>query len=222
MFSVSVVQTVLDHSVQQTLSQIRPSATGGSWRVPPVIPNIDHLDTYRFVEQNCKEWGVKMWLATIDFMKAFDSISHNSIWKALGKCGIEKHYISLLKRLYTDQKAKVLTDQEESDFFEIFAGRPAFLFALLLCSSSGFENDPTRWQKKKGMGICFGDNESDCLTNLRFADDVLLFATSLEQLRTMMCEFKQSTEKKSNENSENRKEYVGERKSKKKRETRTE
>ena len=25
------------------------------------------------------------------------------------------------------------------------------------------------------MGICLGDNESDCLTNLRFADDVLLF-----------------------------------------------
>ena len=30
---------------------------------------------------------------------------------------------------------------------------------------------------------------------MRFADDVLLFATSLEQLQKMMCEFKQSTEK---------------------------
>ena len=29
----------------------------------------------------------------------------------------------------------------------------------------------------------------------RFADDVLLFATSLEQLQKMICEFKQSTEK---------------------------
>ena len=35
----------------------------------------------------------------------------------------------------------------------------------------------------------------DCLTNLRFADDVLLFATSLEQLQKMLCELKQSTEK---------------------------
>ena len=39
------------------------------------------------------------------------------------------------------------------------------------------------------------ETESDCLTNLRFADDVLLFATSCEQLHKMMCEFKQSTEK---------------------------
>ena len=33
------------------------------------------------------------------------------------------------------------------------------------------------------------------LTNLRFADDVMLFATSKEQIRNMMCEFKDATEK---------------------------
>ena len=45
------------------------------------------------------------------------------------------------------------------------------------------------------MGICFGDSESDCLTYLRFADDVLLFSASLVQLQKMMCDFKQSTER---------------------------
>ena len=45
------------------------------------------------------------------------------------------------------------------------------------------------------MGICLGDCEADCLTNLRFADDVLLFATSLETITKMLCEYKQSTEK---------------------------
>ena len=39
------------------------------------------------------------------------------------------------------------------------------------------------------------DNDHDCLTNLRFADDVLLFASSKEQLQKMLCEFKRSTEK---------------------------
>ena len=33
------------------------------------------------------------------------------------------------------------------------------------------------------------------LTNLRFADDVMLFATSKEQIRKMMCDFKKATEK---------------------------
>ena len=52
-----------------------------------------------------------------------------------------------------------------------------------------------RWQKKKGMGTYLSDQDQDCLTNLRFADDVMLFATSKEQLRNMMYEFKKATKK---------------------------
>ena len=50
-------------------------------------------------------------------------------------------------------------------------------------------------KEKKGMGIYLSDQERDCLTNLRFADDVMLFATSKEQMRNMMYEFKKATEK---------------------------
>ena len=39
------------------------------------------------------------------------------------------------------------------------------------------------------------DQERDCLTNLRFADDVMLFATYKEQLQNMMYDFKKATEK---------------------------
>ena len=57
-----------------------------------------------------------MWLATIHFMKAFDSMCHNSIWKALEICGIEQHYTSL-RRTTHRPKATVLTDKE-NDIFE--------------------------------------------------------------------------------------------------------
>ena len=57
------------------------------------------------------------------------------------------------------------------------------------------KDDATRWQKTKCMGICLSDSESDCLTNLRFADDVLLFSTSQVQLQKMMCDFEQSAER---------------------------
>ena len=81
----------------------------------------DHLATYRMIEQKCHEWGIKMWTATIAFTKAFDSITHESIWEALESCGIEHDYISLLKKIYRDQKASVQTD-EESNMFEIRKG----------------------------------------------------------------------------------------------------
>ena len=30
---------------------------------------LDHLATYRLLEQKCQEWGsIKMWVATVDFM----------------------------------------------------------------------------------------------------------------------------------------------------------
>ena len=45
------------------------------------------------------------------------------------------------------------------------------------------------------MGIYLSDHDRDCLTNLRFADDVMLFATSKELIRKMMCDFKNATER---------------------------
>ena len=118
-------------------------------------------------------------------MKAFDSINHNSIWDALKTCGIEHEYISLLKRLYKNHEATVMTDKE-SDTFEIKQGNmqgdplSSLLFNTVL--QVALKDDLPRWQKKKGIGICLGDCDLDCLTNLRFVDDMLLFATIKEQL----------------------------------------
>ena len=158
----------------------------------------DHLATYRMLEQKCQEWGIKMWTATVDFMKAFDSISHNSIWEALLSCNVDHGYVCLLRKIYKDQKASVQTD-EESEIFDIQKGSKqgdpmsSLLFNTVL--QYALKNVIQRWQKKKGMGIYLSDQERDCLTNLRFADDVMLFATSKEQIRSMMCEFKDATEK---------------------------
>ena len=62
-----------------------------------------------------------MWTATVDFTKAFDSISHKSIWEALKSCNVDHGYISLLSKMYRDQKASVQTD-EESNIFDIQKG----------------------------------------------------------------------------------------------------
>ena len=51
-----------------------------------------------------------MRVATNDFMKAFDFITHKSIWDAFNSSGIEHEYIYLLEKQYKDQTAFVLTD----------------------------------------------------------------------------------------------------------------
>ena len=76
----------------------------------------DHFATYRMMDQKCHEWGIKMWTATVDFTKAFGPITHKSIWDALKSCNIDHDYISLLKKIYRDQKAYVQTDGREQHF----------------------------------------------------------------------------------------------------------
>ena len=127
-------------------------------------------------------------------MKAFDSIRHQSLWKALEKYGIDSHYICLLRKLHAEQKGPVSTDNESYMFETKKRTKQSDPLSTLLFNTvfqMALKDDVERWQKIKNMG--FYVHESDCITNLRFADDVLLFFTSLVQLQKMMCDFKQST-----------------------------
>ena len=110
--------------------------------------------------------------------------------------GVKPAYVKLLQRLYSQQEGIVLTDKE-SDVFSIKRGtKPGDPLSSLLFNTVlqySLEDDLDRWQEMR-KGIKLSDATEDCLTNLRFADDVLLFSTSLNKLRDMLCEFKISTE----------------------------
>ena len=51
-----------------------------------------------------------MWVSAIDVQKAFGSIQHDATWRSLTEHSISDQYICLLKKLYADQRATVLTD----------------------------------------------------------------------------------------------------------------
>ena len=99
--------------------------------------------------------------------------------------------------VYAEQKAAVLADKVSDVFGKKEENEAGWSIIQFLSSTHVFtwqwKTFLARWQKN--MGKCFGDFESHCLTNLRFADDVLLFSTSPEQLQKMLCDFKHSTER---------------------------
>ena len=138
-----------------------------------------------------------MWTATVDFMKAFDSISTNSIWEALLSCNVEHGYVCLLKNLQRSEGISADRRRERNFRYpkRLQTGRSAVQPAVQHGAAACIKKRDTEMAKKKEMGIYLSDQERDCLTNMRFADDVMLFATSKGQIQNMMCEFKEATEK---------------------------
>ena len=190
--TIQTIATVLYARLAPSLHKIQPPDQGG---FRPNHRTDDHLMVCRVLEQRCREWSVPLYISTIDFTKAFDRKKHSALWSSMQHYGVEPAYIRLLQRLCSHQEGTVLTDKE-SDTFPIKrdkAAGPIVQLSLQHSVAISLQDDLKRWQEKQ-KGIRLSDKKEDCLTNLRFADDVLLFSTSLDNLREMLCEFKTSTE----------------------------
>ena len=58
----------------------------------------------------------------IDYVKAFDFMDHNKLWKILKEMGIPDHLTCLLRNLYAGQQATVRTLHGTTDWFQIGKG----------------------------------------------------------------------------------------------------
>lgn len=60
----------------------------------------DHIQSIEQVIQKYGEFNRPLYVAFIDYSKAFDSISHNSIWNALNLVWAYPKYVNTLKNIY--------------------------------------------------------------------------------------------------------------------------
>ena len=63
-----------------------------------------------------------IYFCLIDYVKAFDCVDHNKLWKILKEMGIQDHLTYLLRNLYAGQEATVRTGCETTDWFQIGKG----------------------------------------------------------------------------------------------------
>ena len=59
--------------------------------------------------KKAREFQKNIYFCFIDYMKAFDCVDHNKLWKILKEMGIQDHLICLGRNLYTGQEATVET-----------------------------------------------------------------------------------------------------------------
>ena len=142
---------------------------------------IDHLQTINQILEKFQEFRIGLYVAFVDFTKAFDCVEHPPVLEALAKQGIQKKYVRILAEIYSDNKAVIKTEKEGAQFNisrGVKQGDPISpkLFTCLL--EQVFRQ--LEWQNQ---GI---DIDGKKLTNLRFADDVILFAKSAKDLEKML------------------------------------
>ena len=90
---------------------------------------------YWIIEKARKFQKKKVYLFFIDYSKAFDSVGHNKLWKALKEMGIPDLLTFLLINMYVGQEAAVRTIHGTTDWLKIEKGvqhRDAYCHLLCL------------------------------------------------------------------------------------------
>ncbi|KAJ4448046.1 hypothetical protein ANN_10058 [Periplaneta americana] len=131
-----------------------------------------------------KKFNLPLYIAFVDYKKAFDSLEHASVFQALVNQGVKTKYVRLLKTIYSQSTAKVKTEKVGQTFTlgrGVKQGDPISP-KLFTCVLEGIFRK-LQWSSKCGITV-----NGRRLTNLRFADDVVLFATSHKQLQQMLRE----------------------------------
>lgn len=97
-----VFASTLLRRITKTIDENQPIEQAGFMKN---YSTVDHMHTLKLIIEKYKGHVLPLYIAFIDFSKAFDSISHNSIWNALTEQGIDQDYIELIKIIYAKSTA---------------------------------------------------------------------------------------------------------------------
>ena len=82
----------------------------------------DQIASIRWVIENASEFQKNIYFCFFDYVKAFDCVDHNKLWKIVKEMGIPGHLTCLLRNLYAGQAATVRTGHGTTDWFQIGKG----------------------------------------------------------------------------------------------------
>ena len=82
----------------------------------------DQIVDIHWIIQKAGEFQKNIYFSFIDYVKAFDYVDHNKLWKILKEMGIPAHFTCLLRNLYAGQESRVRTGRGTRDWFQIGNG----------------------------------------------------------------------------------------------------
>ena len=143
----------------------------------------DHIFTLHAIIEKQFSRNAKLYVAFVDFYKAFDTVSHTMMWLVLSRTGIQGKMLTMLRAMYASIKACVRCNGSElSDYFECLQG----LKQGCLCSPilfTYFINELANDITRGGIhGIQLMPNQIEMFLML-FADDLALLSSTVRGYR---------------------------------------
>ena len=178
---LKILQARLQQYVNHELLDIQAGFTKGRG-------TRDQIANIRWIIKKAKEFQKNICFCFIGYVKAFDCVDHNKLWKILKEMRIPDHLTCLLRNLYAGQEATVRAGHGTTDWFQIGKGvhqgcilSPCLFkfYAKYIMRNAGLEEAQARI-KIAGRNI----------NNLRYADDTTLMAESEEELKSLLMKVK--------------------------------
>ena len=143
----------------------------------------DQILNIRIIMQKAREHQQTIYMCFVDFKKAFDSVRHKEMWVTMINMGYPPHIVQLLTKLYKKQKGKVRVAGELSSSFRIKKGvRQGCVLSPYLFNIVAEMAMREALEDFEG-GIAVGGRK---ISNLRYADDIVLLARSEEELQELV------------------------------------
>ena len=82
----------------------------------------DQSANIRWIIEKARKFQKNIYFCFIDYVKAFDCVDDNILWKILQEMGIPDHLTCLLRNMYAGQEATVRNRHRTTDWFQIGKG----------------------------------------------------------------------------------------------------
>lgn len=144
---------------------------------------IDHINTMRIIIEQSAELNSPLYIAFVDYEKAFDSLKRDVIWRALESRGVPVKIINIIKKFYEGASSRVLHEGQLSEPFVTISGvkQGCALSPLLFITTLDLIFDVVT---KESTGLNWRINERLC--DLAYADDVILLSTKHQDMQNMI------------------------------------
>ena len=109
---LKILQARIQQYMNRELTEVQAGFRKG-------IGNRDQIANICWIMEKAREFQKNIYFCFIDYVKAFDCVDQNKLWKILKEMGIPDHLTCLLRNLYAGQETTVRTGHGTMDCFQI-------------------------------------------------------------------------------------------------------